>query len=273
MAWLDDEMGNVFSTFGSAPPPDQDIVIYKYPSGSLRFPSSGIKAIRAADNPDFALGSGSFCIDFWIYPDTLPSMEDVRTFCGHGRLGGVAPNMARWEFSCVGDPFGGFTQGLYFSSYDGSDTLVYTIGSTADAGLTLSNWQHLALCAEKSGGNLIFRFFKGGIQVGADITVVSVPISDPGGLFCVGTSGPLPAPYNNMKCRIDEFRFSVGTPRWTSGFVPPTAPYSVDAYTKVLMHYGAPSAPTTDQIMRCEKWFSGGVFQGYYLGVPPVPVP
>jgi hypothetical protein len=134
MSWLDDDAGHVFTVYSAAPVPIQDTIIYKFTPGALQFPAGGIKALRTPDSADFVLGSSSFAVDFWIYPDVLPGGDQIRAFCGHGRLGAVDPNMARWEFYLYYE-----TQTLKFYSYDGSGATIYGISSSVGAGLTVSN--------------------------------------------------------------------------------------------------------------------------------------
>ena len=47
-----------------------------------------------------------------------------------------------------------------------------------------------------------------------------------------------------LRGAIDELRVSVGTDRgWTSSFLPPTSPYTSDAYTACLLHMDATPGP------------------------------
>lgn len=228
MSWLNDDIGHVFTAEAHA---TQDTTIFKFPAGALQFSDASLYYISTPDSADFSMGGiNSFCVDFWVYPIVLPITDQNRTFCGHGRSGTSSPNMARWEFYLHYE-----TQGLVWIDYDEAGNLVHTANTgEAGAGLTINNWQHLAMCANKNGANLDFRFFKDGTQVGVTDTEASVALDDPKGLFKIGASLSL----NNLYCKIDEFRFSIGTARWTENFTPPVYPYTLDAYTKILMHFG-----------------------------------
>lgn len=80
-----------------------------------------------------------------------------------------------------------------------------------------SQWYHLALVRD---GNTL-RFFVEGIQQGtSDVTGVSIP-ADPLVIGDLDISGG----YFPFMGRLDEFRLTVGVPRYTANFTPPTAQF------------------------------------------------
>lgn len=152
-------------------------------------------------------GSQDYTIDFWLKGTTSGTYQYIWDFGGTPSSGGASSS---W--------------GLY---YDNSNNLrlnmIYSgvLGSTAvaPASSTLDgNWHHIA-CVRTV--NTLIVFIDGVSSGTVGFSNALAPGSYAfhiGGSPNVGTTG-------GYSGRIDEFRYSLGTARWTANFTPPTGPY------------------------------------------------
>ena len=163
---------------------------------------------------DFAVGASNATIDFWIRP---AATINTRTFL----------------FTIAG-----LTMEVYsstevdFYDLDASTSYYFTQSFLADT------WYHIAIV--KNGTTT--TIYINGTYKSADIggTPTGTWAQNTGGGVIAGTGSAYF--YNGY---IEEFRFSNGIARWTTNFTPPTSAYTVDAYTKLLLHMDGTNGSTT----------------------------
>lgn len=145
----------------------------------------------------YALGSGDFTIEFWIYPTSIsnsPHLLDMR----NGGANGAYPR-------------------IYCNS---SGSLRYYVSSadritSANGAIVTGQWQHIAV-ARVSGKT---RMFVDGVQVGSDYTDgTTYANANP----CCGNSG---GGGGGCVGYFDECRITKGVGRYSSNFTPPVAPF------------------------------------------------
>ncbi len=190
------ESGHTISCEGV---PQLNTAITKW-NGSMYFDGSS-DYLTIPDDDGFDFGSDDFTIDFWVKQTT-----------------GFSGNAYYLDHSFDSD------NRVYFYNGDGSNNgLLYRVmvsGSTIvdiddfDAKISDANWHHMAVV--RNGTSWII--YKDGINVASDTADIIYPDID--GDITLGR-------YNTeyLNGYIDELRVSKGIARWTSDFIPPTAPY------------------------------------------------
>jgi|GEM_PF-1090062 len=171
--------------------------------------------ISIPDSDDWNFGSGDFTIDFWISPTSLSS--------AHGYLGQTNGGSAEQGFYIYRD---NGTNKLYFRwrATDG-ERVGYQLSWTP----TLS-WHHLAFVRN---GTTFSVYIDGVAQsLTTEVAISTRTLNNCDGNLFIGkdSNGFL---FNGA---IDELRISKGTARWTGAFSVPTAAYTADAQTKLLVH-------------------------------------
>lgn len=189
--------------------------IKKFGASSLVLDGTG-DYITVTSQPDFAFGTGDFCLEAWVYPTTTGTYRtlfDLRSSAGD--TGGIILGISD-------------INALYFY-YNGN----YRIGPVG--AVTQNAWSHIAL-ARVSG---VTKAFINGTQVGSDYTDANnyaergVRVgADPNGNYAF-------AGY------IDDVRVSKGTGRYSSTFIPPTSALTGDLNTVLLLHFNGTNNSTT----------------------------
>jgi len=161
--------------------------------------------VDTPDSADFHVAALNFAVDFWFkYEGVIPAGASLRLF-GQDTSAGTDRSIS--------------------GSTNNSSKIVGTYTTNGSTGVDLAGattiaagWHHYAFV--RSGSNL-YLFLDGVMDAYAQI---SGAIWNSSGKFAVGEIGERVGGMWNGK--LDEFRLSVGTPRWTGNFVPPTVPYS-----------------------------------------------
>lgn len=177
-------------------------------SASLKFGTTSLKTtsgfIRTPNSSDFILGASDFCVDFWLNGN---GTSGVVYFCGQIDASGTN---------------GSISVGVYRSSENVIIAAAWinpsnynVVGSSTT--VTDSNWRHIAFI--RNSNNL--RLYINGTQEGMT-TPISSTIPNQTSSWAIGNTGDL---NTSSSVYIDEFRLSVGVPRWTANFTPPIAPY------------------------------------------------
>lgn len=183
----------------------------KFGATSMRI-AAGVNEIASPDHSDWTLGSSDFAIDCWV---NFNSLQNANTFAS--QFDGGGSNKA-WFFS-----YNNTNNALQFTyTTDGATNIIADTG-TGSFAPTLNQWYHFALT--RSGADL--RFFVDGAQIGSTFNISTDIIFNSTTNFrlgCIYVAGTIFSS-NSLEGYIDEFRFSVGTPRWISNFTPPTLPY------------------------------------------------
>jgi len=175
--------------------------------------SPQIDEVASADDTDWTLGTSDFAIDCWV---NFTSFQNGNFMAS--QFDGGSSNQKAWGFAYINTD--NKLQLTY--STDGSTNTIATSGAGTFTP-SLNTWYHVAVT--RNGADL--RFFVDGTQIGSTFNISTDSIFDSTTslrLGCIYVSGVIYPP-NSMDGYIDEFRFSVGTPRWTSNFTPPAYPY------------------------------------------------
>jgi hypothetical protein len=177
----------------------------RFGGASIVFDGSG-DYLSATPDADYAVGTGDFTVEAWIYPTSFPI-----TYNTVAATRGLAGNINAWSWSVKDDG----TLMVYTSNfaYQGTDT-----GAVA-----LNTWSHVALV--RSGTSL--QVYVDGVAnratpatVANDFTDETLWIGTTGGVATGGGSGGDP-----FTGYIDDLRITKGVARYTSNFTPPTAPF------------------------------------------------
>ena len=193
----------------------------KFGDTSLYLGGSGSgEYLTIPDSDDWNLGSGNFTIDLWAHLDS----GLMHQFCRQGPPTGDNDNSIVWWVD---------TDKTLSLLYSVSGSGWTTLTSTAAASFNYSEWVHFAVVRNSAD----IDFYVDGAAVGTSKDISTNTINDSGQsmLIGAGTSGGLYV--SRFKGYMDEFRFTKGEARWTSGFTPATAAYTADANTKLLMHF------------------------------------
>jgi hypothetical protein len=239
MLFLTDESGKIWALYAG---PVADTVNPVFGHSSCNFNGSvviGEGFISTPADTDFETGSDDFTIDFWI--KTTQSLS-VPVYQGDGL--GQSINHIITINSGIVNWYPAFCVGGY----------------TALSSITAINdgvWYHIA--GVRYGD--LFSLYVDGLLVASTTLSFSVPYSiQP---FCLGKQGDTLNPFAG---NIDEFRFSKGVARWTTPFSVPQSAYSMDGYTKILMHFNDLNPTTAHKQKRifpalrqhffCQKYYS-----------------
>lgn len=185
----------------------------KFGATSIRI-GGGTQYVFSADSTDWTLGTNDFAVDCWI---NFNNILNGNMFASHFD-GGSPTNDKAWLFGY--DNVSNYLQFTY--TQDGTTNVVVTT-SAGSFFPTPNTWYHMAV--SRDGANL--RMFVDGVQLGSTFNIGIDSIYNSTSDFRLGTifvSGTAYSP-NTLDGYIDEFRFSVGVPRYTGNFIPPSAPY------------------------------------------------
>jgi len=177
--------------------------------------SPSIDEIKSADDTDWSLGSSDFAVDCWV---NFNSLNPGNCIASH--FDGGAANQKGWLLQ-----YSNSNNALQFTyTTDGITNKVATTG-VGSWTPSLNTWYHVA--ATRSGTDL--RLFIDGMLYGSPSTynMATDVVHDSTSSLRLGSfyvSGAIYSP-SSMDGYIDEFRLSIGTPRWTSNFTPPAYPY------------------------------------------------
>jgi len=177
----------------------------KFGGSSIAFDGSG-DYLSATPNAAYAVGTGDFTVEAWIYPTSFPN-----TYQTVAATRGISGSTTAWNWSVKSD--GTFIVYTNTFSYQGTNT-----GAVA-----LNTWSHVALV--RSGTDL--QVYVDGVANKATPMTVSNNFTDQN--LWIGTTGGVATgggaggdPFTGY---IDEFRITKGVARYTANFTPPTAPF------------------------------------------------
>lgn len=168
----------------------------KYGSGSI-YVSASSSCISSSSSADFALSTGNFTIESWVYLiDTSINLQTIFTI-------------------------GSYINGLLFRVYNPSAGIldVYCNGqqySFNKSTIAVNTWHHFALV--RSAGTV--TAYVNGEQFG---TSQAMTQDIPQGAMYVGMSQHNGAEYTHGY--LDDFRLTKGIARYTANFTPPTAAF------------------------------------------------
>ena len=171
--------------------------------------------ISVASQPDFAFGTEDFCLEAWIYRTNNNGASQI-LFDFRTATSQVVPNI--------------FLSATYVPGYlvNGSQVI------TGSAAIPLNTWTHIAV--SRSGTST--KMFVNGTQSGSTYTDTNNYIQCP---LVIGSRFDNTLDFYGY---IDEVRISRGVPRYTSNFVAPTAAFTSDASTFLLLHFNGSNNST-----------------------------
>ena len=180
--------------------------------GSGYFDGTG-DYLSVADNAAFALGTNSFTIEAWVYPQS--AFANYTTIIAQSNNGAAASQ----SFDILVNSSGAILVEFYIGS------TAYSI--TSGTNLVLNAWQHVAFVRN---GN-VFTLYLNGVSTGTPITN-SGSINDSAVEVTVGAES---TPFRYWNGYICNARIVNGTAIYTSAFAPPTSPLTSVTNTKLLV--------------------------------------
>ena len=189
----------------------------RFGGASASFTGANGTYLTVTPSSDFARGTGNFTLEYWVRPTNLNSCVHFDT-----------------------RPAGNSNATAITMFYSGSALTYYSGGAVRITGVALSTgvWTHIALT--RSGND--HRLYINGTQRGStytasqDINTVSSAIS-----IGANSDGPGTLALNGF---IDEIRFSNNV-RYTANFTSPTAAFTNDANTILLLHCNGTNGSTS----------------------------
>lgn len=201
--------------------PKLDSSIKKFGSSSMYF--DGNSYIAAPDNTDWYFGAGDFTIDCWV----RFSNSGTEEILFHQLQGTDNVFLEKRENNHI--------------LFGASDNDVSVGQFETDTAISTGQWVHFAFV--RNGSNT-YIFFDGISQsVTVDTSWGTLP--DVAAPLNIGSNSTKTQPFTGY---IDELRISKGTARWTENFTPPTAEYTTDEYTKLLLHFPGDISESAHQI-------------------------
>jgi len=163
--------------------------------------------ISTPAHADFNIGTNDFAVDFWFNNNGVAGSSGYG-LCGQSDSVG---NLGTQSFFIIR---AGATGPIFVSLVSsGVGSVSSLTGTTGFSGT--SGWHHIALT--KAGTT--FRLFIDGVQ---EATTTLSSINTSSRPFTIGRSGDSGTA---SSASLDEFRYTVGSPRWTANFTPPTSAY------------------------------------------------
>ena len=173
--------------------------------------------LTVATQPDFAFGTGKFCIEMWVY-----------------RTGGSGAIQVLADFRASNPQV---VPVLFLSATNYYPSLTVN-GATEINGTTtvpLNTWTHIAVA--KSGTST--KIFMNGIQQGSTYTDTNNYIQGP---LTIGARFDGTTPFFGY---VDDVRVSKGVARYTTTFTPPAVALTGDLSTVLLLHFNGANNSTT----------------------------
>ena len=191
-----DESGKAWTANGNA---QIDTAQSVFGGASGLFDGTG-DYITTPDSADFDVAGGNFTVDLWVRFNSLAATATVFSHRTDGN------NVHRLTVSTAGK--------LQYEVYSAGVAIVSVLGTNGD--VTTATWYHIALV--RNGTSWVI--YKNGVSAATATDADSVPNYT--GTFQIGAENGA----TTLNGWMDEFRFSKGIARWTTGFTPPSIEYS-----------------------------------------------
>jgi hypothetical protein len=186
--------------------------------GSGYFDGTG-DYLSIADAAGLEIGSSQFCIESWIYLDSLPAS------------GSLYAILSKW--GALG------SRSYIFQVQNNSGTMRFALSYSADgsaatdlfqnAAITAGTWHHVAVTRDSSNN---VRFFLDGVAQGS-ATTVSTTFNNNAQQVEIGRHG---SAINLFPGYISNCRLVIGSAVYTSGFTP-TGPLTAITNTSLLLNF------------------------------------
>jgi len=189
--------------------------------GAGYFDGSG-DYLTVADNAAFAVGSGNFTAEAWVYPTASPNQPIIM-----GQWDGVGGGTGlSWVLILSNNS----SRNLRFIvSTDGSNAIGDT---TSSSPLALNAWNHVALVRN---GNVFTIYLNGAAATGGSYTIsAGASLFNATNVLSIGASSGGTQPFQGY---ISNARFVVGTAVYTAAFTPPAAPLTAITNTVLLTNF------------------------------------
>jgi hypothetical protein len=213
--FTDDNVGGSAHTWTAAGNAQIDTAQSFFGGSSLLLDGTG-DAITTPDTADFDLGGSEFAIDARVMFNALP------TGTGGAGLAAVIAS----QFTSLSR---GWIWGVEIVAGSPQIYLAYRTSGAVDGQINSSNislstntWYHIAIARDNTGTDTV-RFFLNGVGAGSSATLNGITLNNSTHTPIIGGYGALTD--SCLNGWIDEFRLSVGTPRWTADFTPSQTPY------------------------------------------------
>ena len=177
-------------------------------------------ALTTPDHDDWTFGAGDFTIEgrFWW-------AVARKCMFAHLDTGNIDHG---WEWTM--DVMASATPGFTFYASTAASPGTFDIQIDRAFTVTLNQWYHMAVVR----AGTVIKTFVDGVQVGADYAIGTTAFRN--GTAPLRILGDARTTGNDFNGYADELRISK-VARWTSDFTVPTAPYTRDQYTVLLMHF------------------------------------
>lgn len=212
-----EETGRVCS-FSGTTPASHNTTYRKFIGGSYFIPGAAGSHVSIPDADDLDFGSNAFCIEMFVMWPTIPAKSTTVHFITHdGTLG------ERWQWRAkMGTTTQTGTRMTHSFNHDTNNS-----GTTVQQFITASTyfipengvWYHMAVSKDASG---VWRYWHNGTQVGNTVTN-TVPIPSCDSTVRLGMMRTISADiFGSAGGYMDEVRITVGIPKYTANFTPPT---------------------------------------------------
>jgi len=195
-----------------------DTVQSKFGGASGLFDGTG-DCLSLANSADWDFGTGDWTIDFWIRRNG--NQVDYA-----GILGAALSTPTGYVIH-FGSAATGTQNKIRITSKASG---VWNTELTTTAAISDATWTHIAFVRN---GNTLTVYVDGVVSASKDITGYTYN-SAASGLVIARLYTNIDSYYFNGW--LDEFRVSKGVARWTANFSPPSAPYTADSPTVLLLH-------------------------------------
>jgi hypothetical protein len=186
---------------------------------SLTFDGTGDN-LNIATTPNLNFGTEDFTIEFWYYPNTIPSALSTIMASGNATWGAGAVTILGGTGSTSST---GLRLGVY--DYNTATSLVYDNVATP-----LNQWTHYAFT--RTGNN--FYLYRNGVQVSTNTWTGSINFNTNNATKIGGGSWDS-ASVNGL---ISNLRVVRGTAVYTAAFTPPTSPLTTATTVSSAQSYG-----------------------------------
>jgi hypothetical protein len=168
---------------------------------------------------NFALGTGDFTIECWIYVTAAFGTS------GSGR--GVLMSNRTVTSSSTSFVLQHYNGKIYFGT---PNTDIFPTGSNTT--MTINTWYHVAVT--RNSGTA--RLFLNGVSDATPVTGDTTNFSDTSAVY-IGCDGTFGLPQYSYTGYISDSRIVKGTAVYTANFTPPTAPVTAITNTSLLLNY------------------------------------
>lgn len=205
---VDDLILNANGTLGTQA--QLQTVISKFGEGAIEFtPSGSVDPSEAfvsyPDRAEYTIGTSEYTIEAWVrFKDLTSSTQIIASH--YNNLGGLRAWILNRNAT-----------GLNFQA--SSDGITMQLSITGAFTFVIDTWYHVAVSRDGAADN---RLFVDGVQVGST-TNDAIDIVDKSSLLWLGKLRGFGFDDLPLDGFIDDFRFTVGTGLYTTGFTPPTA--------------------------------------------------